>query len=75
MSGKKITVGLYRGSTKVTSKTYTVKELPKKIDMKIPAKYLKVNDKVLYTVKFTDFSKNDFKIDFAKNSLATDGYA
>ncbi|WP_224929564.1 MucBP domain-containing protein [Bacillus safensis] len=75
MSGKKITVGLYRGSTKVTSKTYTAKELPKKIDMKIPAKYLKVNDKALYTVKFTDFSKNDFKIDFAKTSLATDGYA
>ncbi|QHQ75756.1 MucBP domain-containing protein [Bacillus pumilus] len=75
MSGKKITVGLYRGSTKVISKTYTAKELPKKIDMKIPAKYLKVNDQALYTVKFTDFSKNDFKIDFAKNSLATDGYA
>ncbi|MEK4788330.1 MULTISPECIES: MucBP domain-containing protein [Bacillus] len=75
MSDKKITVGLYRGSTKVTSKTYTAKELPKKIDMKIPAKYLKVNDKALYTVKFTDFSKNDFKIDFAKNSLTTDGYA
>ncbi|MEK5132974.1 MucBP domain-containing protein [Bacillus sp. FSL W8-0645] len=75
MSDKKITVGLYRGSTKVTSKTYTAKELPKKIDMKIPAKYLKVNDKALYTVKFTDFSKNDFKIDFAKTSLATDGYA
>lgn len=75
MSGKKITVGLYRGSTKVTSKTYTAKELPKKMDMKIPAKYLKVNGKALYTVKFTDFSKNDFKIDFAKNSLATDGYA
>lgn len=75
MDDKKITVGLYRGSTKVTSKTYTAKELPKKIDMKIPAKYLKVNDQALYTVKFTDFSKNDFKIDFAKNSLATDGYA
>ncbi|MFI8720807.1 thioester domain-containing protein [Bacillus altitudinis] len=75
MSGKKITVGLYRGSTKVTSKTYTAKELPKKIDIKIPAKYLKVNDNALYTVKFTDFSKNDFKIDFAKNSLSTDGYA
>ncbi|MGN7379194.1 thioester domain-containing protein [Bacillus altitudinis] len=75
MSDKKITVGLYRGSTKVTSKTYTAKELPKKMDMKIPAKFLKVNDQALYTVKFTDFSKNDFKIDFAKNSLATDGYA
>ncbi|MDM5318589.1 hypothetical protein QUF57_01035 [Bacillus pumilus] len=75
MSDKKITVGLYRGSTKVASKTYTAKELPKKIDMKIPAKYLKVNDKALYTVKFTDFNKNDFKIDFAKTSLATDGYA
>ncbi len=75
MADKKITVGLYRGSTKVTAKTYTAKELPKKIDMKIPAKYLKVNDQALYTVKFTDFSKNDFKIDFAKSSLATDGYA
>ncbi|UYO36467.1 hypothetical protein NF868_04600 [Bacillus zhangzhouensis] len=75
MSDKKITVGLYRGSTKVTSKTYTAKELPKKIDMKIPAKYLKVNDKALYTVKFTDFNKNDFKIDVATSQLSTDGYA
>lgn len=75
MADKKITVGLYRGSTKVTAKTYTVKELPKKIAMKIPAKYLKVNDQALYTVKFTDFSENDFKIDFAKSSLSTDGYA
>ncbi|MGE6426181.1 thioester domain-containing protein [Bacillus altitudinis] len=75
MSDKKITVGLYRGSTKITSKTYTGKELPKKMDMKIPAKYLKVNDQALYTVKFTDFSKNDFRIDFAKSSLSTDGYA
>ncbi|MGM0969189.1 MAG: thioester domain-containing protein [Bacillota bacterium] len=75
MDDKKITVGLYRGTTKVTSKTYTAKELPKKIDMKIPAKYLKVNDKALYTLKFTDFNKNDFKIDAAASELSTDGYA
>lgn len=75
MTDKKITVALYRGTTKVTSKTYTAKELPKKIDMKIPAKYLKVNDKALYTLKFTDFNKNDFKIDAAASELNTDGYA
>lgn len=75
MADKKITVGLYRGTTKVTSKTYTAKELPKKINMTIPAKYLKVNDKALYTVKFTGFDKNDFKIDAAASTLSTDGYA
>ncbi len=75
MTDKKITVALYRGTTKVTSKTYTAKELPKKIDMKIPAKYLKVNDKALYALKFTDFNKNDFKIDAAASELSTDGYA
>ncbi|MCY7619628.1 thioester domain-containing protein [Bacillus pumilus] len=75
MTDKKITVALYRGTTKVTSKTYTAKELPKKINMTIPAKYLKVNDKALYTVKFTGFEKNDFKIDAAASELSTDGYA
>ncbi|MDR4994427.1 hypothetical protein RGT17_04155 [Bacillus altitudinis] len=75
MADKKITIGLYRGSTKVTSKTYTAKELPKKIEMTVPAKYLKVNDKALYAVKFTDFNKNDFKIDAAASTLSTDGYA
>ncbi|MGM0970263.1 MAG: thioester domain-containing protein [Bacillota bacterium] len=75
MDDKKITVGLYRGTTKVTSKTYTAKELPKKIDMKIPAKYLKVNDKALYALKFINFNKNDFKIDAAASTLSTDGYA
>ncbi|MEH6872639.1 thioester domain-containing protein [Bacillus safensis] len=75
MTDKKITVALYRGTTKVTSKTYTAKELPKKIDMTIPAKYLKVNDKALYTVKFTGFEKNDFKIDADASELSTDGYA
>ncbi|MGA4712392.1 thioester domain-containing protein [Bacillus safensis] len=75
MTDKKITVGLYRGTTKVTSKTYTAKELPKKINMTIPAKFLKVNDKALYTVKFTGFDKNDFKIDAAASTLSTDGYA
>lgn len=75
MTDKKITVALYRGTTKVTSKTYTAKELPNKINMTIPAKYLKVNDKALYTVKFTGFDKNDFKIDAAASELSTDGYA
>ncbi|MCK8454632.1 thioester domain-containing protein [Bacillus safensis] len=75
MADKKITVGLYRGTTKVTSKTYTAKDLPKKIEMTVPAKYLKVNDKALYAVKFTDFNKNDFKIDAATSTLSTDGYA
>ncbi|MFS3916084.1 thioester domain-containing protein [Bacillus australimaris] len=75
MADKKITVGLYRGTTKVTSKTYTAKELPKKIDMTVPAKYLNVNDKALYALKFTDFNKNDFKIDAAASTLSTDGYA
>lgn len=75
MTDKKITVALYRGTTKVTSKTYTAKELPKKINMTIPAKYLKINDKALYTVKFTGFDKNDFKIDAAASELSTDGYA
>ncbi|MEF3086917.1 thioester domain-containing protein [Bacillus altitudinis] len=75
MADKKITVGLYRGTTKVTSKTYTAKELPKKIDMTVPAKYLNVNDKALYALKFTDFNKDDFKIDAAASTLSTDGYA
>ncbi|PLT37765.1 hypothetical protein CUU65_12640 [Bacillus safensis] len=75
MIDKKITVALYRGTTKVASKTYTVKELPKKINMTIPAKYLKINDKALYTVKFTGFDKNDFKITAAASELSTDGYA
>ncbi|WP_337681497.1 thioester domain-containing protein [Bacillus altitudinis] len=75
MTDKKITVAVYRGTTKVTSKTYTAKELPKKINMTIPAKYLKVNDKALYTVKFTEFDKNDYKIYAAASTLSTDGYA
>lgn len=75
MTDKKITVALYRGTTKVTSKTYTAKEWPKKNNMTIPAKYLKINDKALYTVKFTGFDKNDFKIDAAASELSTDGYA
>ncbi|WP_342689211.1 thioester domain-containing protein [Bacillus pumilus] len=75
MNDKKITVALYRGTTKVTSKTYTAKELPKKINMTIPSKYLKINDKALYTVKFTGFDKNDFKISAAVSELSTDGYA
>lgn len=75
MADKKITVGLYRGSTKITSKTYTAKDLPKKIEMTVPAKYLKVNDKAHYAVKFTDFNKNDFKITAAASELSTDGYA
>ncbi|WP_081106426.1 thioester domain-containing protein [Bacillus pumilus] len=75
MTDKKITVALYRGTTKVTSKTYTAKELPKKINMTIPAKYLKVNDKALYTVKFTGFDINDFKITATASELSTDGYA
>lgn len=43
--------------------------------MTVPEKYLKVNDKALYTVKFTGFDKNDFKITAAASELSTDGYA
>ncbi|MFB7035904.1 thioester domain-containing protein [Bacillus altitudinis] len=72
---KKITVGLYLKDKKIVSKTYSAKELPKKIEMTIPSDGLKAAVKNLYTIKFTDFNKNDFKIDAAASELSTDGYA
>ncbi|MFN3093960.1 MucBP domain-containing protein, partial [Bacillus pumilus] len=72
---KKITVALYLKDKKIVSKTYSAKELPKKIEMTIPSDGLKAAVKNLYTVKFTDFKKNDFKIDAAASELSTDGYA
>lgn len=72
---KKITVGMYLKDKKIVSKTYSAKELPKKIEMTIPSDGLKAAVKNLYTVKFTDFNKNDFKIDAAASELSTDGYA
>ncbi|MFE5473280.1 thioester domain-containing protein [Bacillus safensis] len=72
---KKITVALYLKDKKIVSKTYSAKELPKKIEMTIPADGLKAAVKNLYTVKFTGFDKNDFKIDAAASTLSTDGYA
>ncbi|WP_260859155.1 thioester domain-containing protein [Bacillus pumilus] len=72
---KKITVGLYLKDKKIVSKTYSAKELPKKIEMTIPSDGLKVAVKNLYTVKFSDFNKNDFKIDAVASELSTDGYA
>ncbi|MEK5496048.1 thioester domain-containing protein [Bacillus sp. FSL M8-0077] len=72
---KKITVALYLKNKKIVSKTYSAKELPKKIDMTIPSDGLKVAVKNLYTVKFTDFNKKDFKIDTAASELSTEGYA
>lgn len=72
---KKITVALYLKDKKIVSKTYSAKELPKKIEMTIPSDGLKAAVKNLYTVKFTDFNKNDFKIDAAASTLSTDGYA
>nr|WP_305960857.1 MucBP domain-containing protein [Bacillus safensis] len=72
---KKITVALYLKDKKIVSKTYSAKELPKKIEMTIPSDGLKAAVKNLYTVKFTDFNKNDFKIDAAASTLNTDGYA
>lgn len=72
---KKITVGLYLKDKKIVSKTYSAKELPKKIEMTIPSDGLKAAVKNLYTVKFVDFNKNDFKIDAAASTLSTDGYA
>ncbi|PRS74222.1 hypothetical protein C6Y04_14960 [Bacillus sp. GBSW2] len=72
---KKITVGLYLKDKKIVSKTYSAKELPKKIEMTIPSDGLKAAVKNLYTVKFADFNKNDFKIDAAASTLSTDGYA
>ncbi|CUB24389.1 hypothetical protein BN2127_JRS3_03810 [Bacillus safensis] len=72
---KKITVGLYLKDKKIVSKTYSAKELPKKIEMTIPSDGLKAAVKNLYTVKFTEFNKNDFKIDAAASELSTDGYA
>ncbi|MCL4097206.1 hypothetical protein BV454_00524 [Bacillus altitudinis] len=71
---KKITVGMYLKDKKIVSKTYSAKELPKKIEMTIPSDGLKAAVKNLYTVKFTGFNKNDFKID-AASTLSTDGYA
>lgn len=72
---KKITVALYLKDKKIVSKTYSAKELPKKIEMTIPSDGLKAAVKNLYTVKFLDFNKNDFKIDAAASELSTDGYA
>lgn len=72
---KKITVALYLKDKKIVSKTYSAKELPKKIEMTIPSDGLKAAVKNLYTVKFSDFNKNDFKIDAATSTLSTDGYA
>ncbi|MFP3420791.1 thioester domain-containing protein [Bacillus sp. SIMBA_161] len=72
---KKITVGLYLKDKKIVSKTYSAKELPKKIEMTIPSDGLKAAVKNLYTVKFTDFNQNDFKINAAASTLSTDGYA
>ncbi|MGG4172732.1 thioester domain-containing protein [Bacillus safensis] len=72
---KKITVALYLKDKKINSKTYSAKELPKKVEMTIPSDGLKAAVKNLYTVKFTGFNKNDFKIDAAASELSTDGYA
>ncbi|WP_313960118.1 thioester domain-containing protein [Bacillus pumilus] len=72
---KKITVGLYLKDKKIVSKTYSAKALPKKIEMTIPSGGLKAAVKNLYTVKFSDFNKNDFKIIAAASTLSTDGYA
>ncbi|MBK4214137.1 hypothetical protein EGI07_18260 [Bacillus pumilus] len=72
---KKITVGLYLKDKKIISKTYSAKELPKKVEMTIPSDGLKAAVKNLYTVRFSDFNKNDFKINAAASELSTDGYA
>ncbi|WP_425611025.1 thioester domain-containing protein [Bacillus safensis] len=72
---KKITVGLYLKDKKIISKTYSAKELPKKVEMTIPSDGLKAAVKNFYTVKFSDFNKNDFKINAAASELSTDGYA
>lgn len=70
----KINVSLYQGKNKLETKAYTAKSLPDKLDMKVPSKGLKVNQKKPYTVKFEGFNKNDIDVPSDTANLTTDGY-
>lgn len=74
MAKEKIKLNLYQGSTLVASKEYTAKNLPKSLDMEIPAKYLTANTNKPYTLKFEDYNKDAIDIPNDLISLITDGY-
>ncbi|WP_199880497.1 thioester domain-containing protein [Bacillus massiliglaciei] len=74
MNDAKLDVSLYQGSTKVDTKTYTAKSLPEKIDFKVPASRLSVNQKRAYTVKLEGYSKDEIDVISNAASITTDGY-
>ncbi|MEC0709750.1 hypothetical protein P8881_19690 [Bacillus haynesii] len=74
MTKEKITLSIYDGKTKVASKEYTAKDLPKNANLKIPSKYLETNEKRAYIVKLESFDKNAFDIPKDRLSIEIDGY-
>lgn len=74
MANAKLNVSLYQGSTKIASNAYTAKTLPTSIDFKVPSNYLTVNQKMAYTIKLENFSKNEFDVISDAATITTDGY-
>lgn len=74
MTNAKLNVSLYQGNTKIASNTYTAKSLPESIEFKVPSKYLAVNQKKAYTVKFENYSSNDIHVISDAATISTDGY-
>src|SRR5690606_4945431 len=56
------------------SKKYTAQDLPRTIEIKIPADKLEKNNYKMYTVRLTEFDDVDFKVPATRDSLATEGY-
>lgn len=74
MSTKKISVSLYRGSTRIATHQYAVKSIPVNLTFTIPSSVLARDTNKPYTVRLDGFSANDFDVSPAGGQLTTQGY-
>lgn len=74
METSKVNVVLYKGSTKLETKTYTAKNLPTEVEFTVPSSSLSIDEVSEYTVKLENFDKNAFDIPSNQLQISTDGY-
>ncbi|MFT9428126.1 MAG: MucBP domain-containing protein [Sporolactobacillus sp.] len=74
MSTKKISVSLYRGSTRIAMHQYAAKSIPVNLTFTIPSSVLAKDTNKPYTVRLDGFSANDFDVSPAGGQLTTQGY-
>lgn len=73
-NNKTISVGLLQNGKEIATQKYTAKSLPTSLYFKVDPKYLTVNNKANYQVRFESYNGGDYDVPSNGVSLTVNGY-